>query len=516
MQLSKRTKLLLLCLLVLLNVIIRIPSFPHESGVDSFIIHILANSVSENGNATWWISPLSIFGLYPYSECSAVPFLLSGINQCTGLEMEFVIWLFSLIIGLFSVFAAYILAGLIKDDDAFKFLVAFSYSLVPGILAFTTWNMSMRGPFMVLLPLFIYLLLKSIRFKIRCSILALIIIILLGAIHHLIYFTIPIVLSFIAVSLIYNKIKITSNFVNIAFIVGFFGMFTLPFVTGTFIEHSRYIQLHEILNSNVRYTGFLLLFSLGGFFYLSLKTEKSFNEWLLLIFLLCFAPLMWIQTYSFWFTTLFLCLLIGVSLANATNIIKIKEKRKIVSAILIISLLLAVSFSGFYQHWRTHMGRTTAGDLYMDASSHTGALWLRDNAYKKGLVGNYDLGAKRMSAISEVPTLFDAADAAMFVYGFADINTTPIVKNSPFSTSFYMDNPYVIAGNFTRVGTVRNFLQRADVDSRGGKSIISRFNLSYAIENQNIDKNVFIQSLYMKKNSIYDNGKIRMWDLDGE
>ena len=511
MQLSKRTILLLLCLLVLLNIVIRIPSYPHESGGDSFIIHVLANSVSENGYAKWWINSLSIFGLYPYSISSAVLFALSGISQSTGLEMELAIWLFSLIIGLFSVFAAYILAGLIKDDTVFKFLVAFSYSLAPGILKFTTWNMSIRGPFMVLLPLFVYLLLKSRRFAIRCGILALIIFILLGATHHLIYFTLPIILSFIAVSLLYNKIKITSNFVNIAFIIGFIGMFALPFFTGMFIEYSRYEQLHHVLDSNVRYTGFLLLFTLTGFIYLFLKTGKSFGEWLLSFSLLCFAPLMWIKIYAFWFTTLFSCLLAGISLTNTTNIIKIKDKRKIVSAILIISLLLAVSFSGFYQHWRT--GRaTTVG--YMDETSHTGALWIRDNIDKnKRMVGNDNWGSRQMFAISEVPTLVDFADVAMFVYGFEVLNPSLIIKNSPFSTSYYMDNPYVL-GLFTRVGTVRNFLQNADVDSMGGKSIVSRFNLSYAIEDQNLGKNVFIQSLYKKKNSIYNNGKIQIWALD--
>jgi len=430
--------------------------------------------------------------------------------------MELIIWLFSVIIGLFSAFAAYILAGLIKDDDAFKFLVAFSYSLAPGILAFTTWNLSMRGPFMALLPLFIYILLKSRRFAIRCCVLAFITFILLGAIHHLIYFTIPIILSFVVVSLLYNKIKITNNFVNIAFIIGFLGMFALPFFTYMFVEHSRYVQLHYILENNVRYTGFLLLFTLGGFVYLSLKTEKSFGEWLLLVFLLCFAPLMWIRVYAFWFVTLFSCLLVGVSLTNVANIIKNTEKKRIISAVLIISLLLAISFSGFYQHWRTHIGRATAGEWYMDESTHAGALWIRDNIDKnKRMVGNDDYWTdRRIFAISEVPTLIDAADTAMFAYGFADINNTPVVKNSPFSTSFYMDNPYVIGGPFTSVGTIRNFLQNADVDSRGGKSIISRFNLSYAIENQNRGKNVFIRSLYMKKNSIYNNGKIQIWALD--
>jgi len=161
MKFSKNIKYLFIIMLILLNIVIRIPSIPHESGCDSFIVHIEANSISEYGYAKWWVNPLSIFGLYPYSECSAVPFALSCINQCTGLDMEFVIWMFSLIMGLISAFGAYILASLIiKDNDIFKFLVAFSYSLAPGILKFTTWNLSMRGPFMALLPLFLYLLLN--------------------------------------------------------------------------------------------------------------------------------------------------------------------------------------------------------------------------------------------------------------------------------------------------------------------------------------------------------------------
>ena len=43
---SKKIKIKLLFLLFLLNLIIRIPSIPHEKGIDSFFIHSLANSIS--------------------------------------------------------------------------------------------------------------------------------------------------------------------------------------------------------------------------------------------------------------------------------------------------------------------------------------------------------------------------------------------------------------------------------------------------------------------------------------
>jgi len=106
---SKKMKIILFSLLIALNLVLRIPFYPHEYGADSFVIHILGNSVSEFGCAKWWVNPLSVVGLYPYSECSAVPFILSGISQTTGIDVEHVILLFCIILGLLTIFAAYIL-----------------------------------------------------------------------------------------------------------------------------------------------------------------------------------------------------------------------------------------------------------------------------------------------------------------------------------------------------------------------------------------------------------------------
>ena len=178
MNFSKRNKYVLIGLLIILNIIIRIPSVSHEIGIDSFTIHVLANSVSAFGEAKWWVHPLSIGGFYPCSYASAVPFILSGIAQCTDIDMEKVIWIFCLIIGLLSAAIAYIMAGQIKNDDSFKFLISFSYSLSPALLVFT-WDASTRGLFIVLFPLFVYLLLKIRTCILKCSMLGFILFILL-------------------------------------------------------------------------------------------------------------------------------------------------------------------------------------------------------------------------------------------------------------------------------------------------------------------------------------------------
>src|SRR4030067_2271290 len=110
MKMSTRTKILLFALLALINIILRIQAAPYEIGYDSFFIHIIANSISEFGYAKWLLHPLSVFGLYPFSYSSSVPFILSGISQISGLEMHSIVFIFGMILGILSMMTAYIMA----------------------------------------------------------------------------------------------------------------------------------------------------------------------------------------------------------------------------------------------------------------------------------------------------------------------------------------------------------------------------------------------------------------------
>jgi len=518
MNLSKHSKCLLIVVLILLNFIIRIPSIPHEMGNDGFSIHILANSISRFGYAGWWAHPSSIFGFYPYSYASAVPFILSGISQCTGIEMERVIWMFCVIIGLFSAFTAYLLAGAIWDNYIFKFLVAFSYSLSPGILAFSTWDVSTRGLFLVLLPLFIYLLLK-IRTSIKYSIIIFILFTLLMTTHHYFFLTIPIIFSLVILIILYKfkrivKFKNLNNFVNIAFIIGLLGMFMLPLVTGIFVEWSKYDELHWMLESNIRYTGILIFFAITGLTYLSLKHNKRFEEWFFLLTLMSLTIFLYMGTYAHYFIIIFACTLISIALMNIVRVEK--QKRKYAFTLIIIVLLLSVSFSGFYQHWRTHKGKAIAGEWYMDERTHTGASWIKDNINQnKKLVGFDELTGRRIFAISEVPTLVGASPTSMLTYGFTTLKGANMSKNSPLSAEFYMDSPYILKP-FSIPSPERDFyaLGFQKFDGWLGKPIINRYNLSYAIENRDTGENTFIRSVRIEKDNVYDNGKIRVWNLD--
>jgi len=190
MKLSKKSKIELFSLLIILSVILRFQVVPNEIFPDSFLMHIMTNSLTEYGYAGWWLHPLSVFGLYPASYTSTMQFLLSGISQTTGLEMRWVIFLYCVFIGLLSMFTSYLMAGEIFDNDLFKLLVAFGFSTSPGVLAYTTWTIPTRGLFVVLAPLLIYMLLKC-RLSIKYIPLTFILTTFLFATHHLFYFLIP-------------------------------------------------------------------------------------------------------------------------------------------------------------------------------------------------------------------------------------------------------------------------------------------------------------------------------------
>ena len=94
----------ILLLLILLNIAVRIPVTPHEIGCDSFFIHWMAQSILEEGTALWLIHPASVFGLYPFSYPSFVPFLLATISNIMGLEIETIILIISSIFSCFMIY----------------------------------------------------------------------------------------------------------------------------------------------------------------------------------------------------------------------------------------------------------------------------------------------------------------------------------------------------------------------------------------------------------------------------
>ena len=534
MQFLLRTKAILMGLLILLVVVFRYPTTPHEIGADSFAVHLMANSISEFGFAKWWIHPASIIGSYPYSTTpSAVPFFLSGISQCTGMDMELVILLYSMVLGLFSIFVAYLMAGAIWNNNIFKFLTAFVFSTSQGIVTFSTWTANARTLSIIMLPLFIYMLLRTRVFKVRFYILTLFILVLLLVTHHYVYLIVPIMLSyFIIVGVYYigkhiESIKIPENLPNFAMLAGLVIMFSVPFFVPTLMKTDpslvriggdRYVLwILYMLESYTRYIGVLIVLSVSGYIYLLLKRNKKFGEWFLLLCLAGLAPLVYTITYMKWFVLSFTSLLIGVAITNVATVGMQEQthitKRKYATTFVVILLLFSTIFTGYYQYLH-FLNDPDPRTRHMEDKTYIGALWIKDNIDKdKNMIVSSGYMPHRVFSISEVPTL-TGVGAADLAYGLVDPNKLEITQiHSPLSVAFYLHDPYKLV-NQSSTAWYTAAIARTDINDRRSWAyrLTSRFDLSYCVEDMNRPF-IFTRSLQQTKNNLYENGKIRVWRL---
>ena len=210
MKFSKRVNYALMGLLAMANIAFRYPTTPHEIGADSFHLHMIANSVSHYGYATWIVHPFSFFGLTPETVPTAYPYILSGFSQLSGLDMEWTILVFSIFIGLMGTFNCYLMAKEIKNDDVFIFIVVFAFSLSPVFLSYTIWMVTGRNLFLALFPLFVWSVLRNrnlAKIEYKYIAISIILFIILFSIHRIAMLSTFFIMAFVLSLLIYKKLS---------------------------------------------------------------------------------------------------------------------------------------------------------------------------------------------------------------------------------------------------------------------------------------------------------------------
>jgi len=512
MKLSNKIKIMLFGLLVILNIILRFQVPSHEIGSDSSLMHMAVNSLSEFGYARWFLHSLSIFGLYPASYTSSMQFLISGISQSTGMEIESVIFLYCMFIGLLSMFTAYLMAGEIIDNEFFKLLAAFGFSTSPAVLGYTTWTIPTRGLLVVLAPLLVYLLLKC-RTSVKYVPLTFLLAILLFATHHLFYYLSTAFFALFILTICFKlkthaNIKIPEKLIPFVPVTGFIAMYSIPFFTRRFTEVSRYAAIDI---NYVRYMGILIIFAIGGLGYLIFKNNKRFGEWYLLLTLIFLTIFIYQQTYMKWFLPIFLVPLAGIGLIN---VLRASEKRKYVLPVVTIFLLLIVSFSAYYQfiHFLPEPGTSPRNERYIEESTNKAGRWMKENINGGAAISNDELFGNRIFAASETTHLLTPSTFANQVYGFISVNTSKFKRYPITSEDFWFSGykgPAIGENAWLSVHRLRNSPKE--------------FNITHLVENRKCKGNinwhhssnpVKLLRLAYEKNCVYDCGNINIWSLE--
>lgn len=505
MHFSRNNKYILIGLLLVLNILLRQQVVFHEIGSDSFFIHMMTNSLSEFGYAKWFLHPLSIIGIYPASYTSTIQFLLSGISQSTGIEMEPTIYLYCIFIGSLSVFTSYLMAGEIIDNDVFKFFAAFAFSISPAVVGYTTWTIAGRNLLVIFAPLFIYLLLKS-RTSIKQASLFILFGFFLLMTHHLFYFLIPAVFAFFIIA-IFSKYRgifrgVIQKYSHLIITLGFIFMFSIPFFTGRFIETSRY---DAVIEYYVRYMGILIVPAIGGLMYLIFKQKKNTSECLLLLTLIFLTTFIYEQTYMKWFLPIFLVPLASAGLLNILNSL---NKKYAVTAV-VIFLLVSVCFTGYYQFLNPSQENSLYERFIKESTYNTG-LWMKENMQDSAISNDVLLG-HRIFATAETTHLVTSTTVINQIYGFITIDMSEFERYPVTSEEFWFSGymgPDVGESTWKDLHLMR-------VPSKD-------FRISYVVENQVakgrlIWRHGFIPSKLLEyayeNNCIFDIGTIRIWSF---
>lgn len=513
MKVSDKVKFELFALLIILNVILRFQVVSNEIGSDSTMVHMVTNSISEFGYAKWVLHPSSFIGMYPYSTEGTVPFFLSSIFQCTGIEMRWVIFIYCILLGLLSMFTAYLMAGAIIEDDVFKFLTAFAFSTSPAILWYSTWTIPTRGLLIVLAPLLIYLLLKC-RVYLRWIPIIIFFALLLYATHHQFYFLIPAFVAFVVLLLSFKLkeyigfIKIPAKFTPIVPLMGFIVMFSIPFLGRKFIENSVYDPIYI---SYVRYTGMLIIPAVGGLGYMIFKSDKNFREWFLLLTVIFITALIYEPTYMKSFLPIFI---IPFACIGIMNILR-SERKKHILTLISVFLIISLSFSGYYQFLHflpTH----EMNERYTEDSTYTAGRWM-NGCVNGSAISNDILFGYRVAAASDTTHHLVESTLISVIYGFIEADMSQFEFYPITSEDFWFD-----------VGAMKIDMGEDTWDHINDldQTSPSDYNISYVAENTMTGGNVFwhhgiyrsklLHYAYDNDDCVYDCGKVNIWKLSGE
>lgn len=411
MKFSNLTKSFFMLSGIFLNIVFRWPKHGHEIGMDSFFIHSLSNSISHHGRANWIANPYSYLGLTPGTYPSGVPYLLSGLSQLSGCTLEMTILLFSCFLGVFGFFTSYLLARLFFTDDRICLLLAFAFSTAPIFISFTIWTTSTRALFVTLLPIFLYLLIRTIKKQdIRLVILIIVLFIVEYSIHHMGVLLVGVVVTFLFSKFVFYKIvKVNKIILRTAlFVILSISLFFLylqvtnfwiykdvnikyAYQSGFLLSGDSYLVIlsNMFIDYGSKY-GLIYLLALVGLVYLSyVSFIQRFNlkQILLLSITVSFVPILLLGTYNAFFLLTIFTLFLGYGsewvLRNRRTVIK--RSVPILIGVLLVSTLFFSMF--MIDHW--HNSARVTGTYDRSESWHYDtALYLNENNMNNNLVSN--------------------------------------------------------------------------------------------------------------------------------
>ncbi|MHA1927242.1 MAG: hypothetical protein ACTSV2_01545 [Candidatus Thorarchaeota archaeon] len=149
--------------ILIINLLLRMPRVSGILGDDAFVALWMGLTISSGDISAWTITILSPFGLFPFASYPVgVPLLIAFMFEI-GLSYESSVLALTLIFSGLSVLGSYALGKELFPDKNIALFFAAAYSLSGIFMRFTYFTISPRGPFLALLPWFLFFAVKFAR-----------------------------------------------------------------------------------------------------------------------------------------------------------------------------------------------------------------------------------------------------------------------------------------------------------------------------------------------------------------
>jgi hypothetical protein len=529
----------ILACMMLLSLVLRYPRTPHELGVDSFFIHNLATSIVKDGNAEWILSPLSLFGWYPLSYPSGGPILVATFADLSGQPIEGGILLLSMGFGALGVPMAFAMARDFRDDDLFCLAVAFTYAYAPRYLAFTLWSASMRSLFMVLLPLFIWAVLRTYRDPRLINFALVATVFLVLAVTHRLAILMAIVLvAFLATILLQVALKTlrlrfprvilaspfrrATPYLTLGAFAGAAGV--MIFGTDVLNQYSTgelfsgFSVQTELLNFGVslaRSVGLGLLFAFVGVFVMVRSRNKTLREPFLLLAFIGLTPTLFLRVYTGFYILPFIAIFAGLAILGLSRVQRRKVRRVAIGAFFAASLVFS---TGVLQYEIDHV-------TSMPTTTYTTALYAMPCTSRETVVANDGLLGIRFAAISScnylpvggAGTTFQSPELLAYHY-FAPAEVWGNMSPVPLrDLTLDSDSPWFVS----TIQAEADWVKIMQSDFNATNPILTRYAPVLYLENKNFPggffafgndyASTFAASAYVGAYRIYDADAEALW-----
>ncbi len=349
---------------------------------DAHFYTFLANSISEFGQIKWIVTPMSYFGIYPFSSDTAYPLFLSAISQMAGVSLDTSLFFLTFSLSIMGLLGVFILLKKIFNTPIFVACGIFFYALAPIVVWRSSWSLTSRILAIYAIPFFLYFLMQTSQKEHRNSFLLLsgMSALLIFLSHKLAYFAIPLILAYFVSRLLIKTKNIVPKKVRKQSIIIWSTLLLIIFFASTVsdigvaesyeqgivIHGSTYIKAP--INAIISLTGsanLILLFAPLGLLWILKKPSINKTELFVLLTITFTLPLLQFRVYTRPFISLFLIIfgLYGI------YYLKEKTNRKIFVTILVSTMLLSIAFMGFLAtHWASG---PLAGNLFEDENTYS-------------------------------------------------------------------------------------------------------------------------------------------------